>query len=114
MEQSFNDADGQSFSDLEVFPGASMVPLAEPVPEGSIHRLRMKKGTVIPVHEHPASEYVYVLEGTLRTGGRSCEKGCFWTTPGGVRQGPHEALTDVELLTIRLGPMGAFDSKVCN
>jgi len=109
MKQKFIDSDDQTFSDLEILPGTSIVPLAEPVPEGSIHRLRMKKGTVIPPHEHPVDEYVYVLEGALRTGGRSCGKGSFWTTPGGFRQGPHEALTDVELLTIRLGPMGPFE-----
>jgi hypothetical protein len=34
---------------------------------------------------------------------------CFWTTPKGTRQGAHEALTDVELITIRLGAMGEFE-----
>jgi len=48
------------------------------------------------------------LTGAIETGGTRCEAGTFWTTPAGVRQGPHVALTDVELLTIRLGAMGPF------
>lgn len=109
MKQVFMDVNQQEFSDLDIFPGTSWVVLTEPVPGGSIHRLRMKKGTVIPAHTHPADEFVYVLSGTVKTGDRVCEKGTFWKTPAGVRQGPHEAITDVELVTIRLGPMGEFE-----
>ena len=79
------------------------MPLAEPVPQGSIHRLQMTEGTLIPVHTHPCDEYVYVLSGTIETGSGVCNSGAFWQTPAGVRQGPHKAITDVELLTIRLG-----------
>jgi hypothetical protein len=43
-----------------------------------------------------------VLSGTVETGGRRCEAGTFWITPAGTRQGPHLAITDVELLTMRL------------
>lgn len=84
--------------------------LAEPVPEGSIHRLKMKQGTIISAHTHPADEYVFVVSGRLKTGTRVCEQGCFWITSTGTRQGPHEALTDVELITVRLGAMGEFES----
>lgn len=38
------------------------------------------------------------------------DAGCFWSTPKGTRQGPHEALTDIELITIRLGAMGNFET----
>ncbi len=93
----------------EEFPGTQFLPLAEPVPQGSIHRLRMFAGTVIPVHIHPCDEYVYVLEGIVETGGRSCQKGTFWFTHANTQNGPHQAITDVELLTIRLGPMGVFE-----
>jgi hypothetical protein len=48
------------------------------------------------------------LTGTIETGGRRCEAGTFWETPAGTRQGPHVAVTDVELLTVRLGAMGLF------
>jgi anti-sigma factor ChrR (cupin superfamily) len=109
MEQTFKDSDVQQFSDLDIFPGTSWSVLAEPVPEGSIHRLRMKKGTVIPPHTHPSDEFVYVISGTVQTGERICEKGTFWETPSKVRQGPHVAITDVELITIRIGPMGEFE-----
>lgn len=109
MSQTFQDPSSQKFTDLPVFPGTSWVVMAEPVPHGSIHRLRMKQGTAIPLHTHPADEYVFVVSGTIKTGDRVCEAGCFWSTPKGTRQGPHEALTDVELITIRLGAMGEFE-----
>ncbi len=109
MKQTFFDLENQNFSNLDIFPGASWAVLAEPVPEGSIHRLKLKKGTVIPFHTHPSDEFVYLLSGTLKTGETICEKGTFWKTPAGVRQGPHEAMTDVELMTIRLGAMGKFE-----
>ena len=109
MEQTFKDAAEQEFTDLDILPGTSLALLTEPVPRGSIHRLKMHEGTVIPVHTHPVDEFVYVLSGTIKTGGRLCETGTFWKTPAGVRQGPHEAMTDVEILTIRLGPMGQFE-----
>ena len=112
MKQSFLNRDKQEFSNLDIFPGASWAVLSEPVPEGSIHRLRMDKGTVIPPHVHPADEFVYVMSGTVKTGNRLCEKGTFWKTPAGVKQGPHKAVTDVELMTIRLGAMGDFDDRV--
>jgi hypothetical protein len=108
MSQTFQDLSTQKFLDLPMFAGASWVVLAEPVSEGSIHRLKMKQGTVIPVHTHPVDEYVFVVSGIVKTGGRICEAGCFWTTLRGTQQGTHEALTDVELITIRLGAMGEF------
>ena len=61
-EQTFIQTDSASWSNLEEFPGTSFLPLAEPVPKGSIHLLRMKAGTIIPVHTHPCNEYVYVLK----------------------------------------------------
>lgn len=57
-EQKFIDTNTQSWQNLEQFPGTQILPLAKPVPQGSIHRLRMNKGTVIPVHHHPCDEYV--------------------------------------------------------
>lgn len=83
--------------------------LAEPVPQGSIHRLQMIAGTVIPRHVHPCDEYVYVLSGTIATNGRNCQVGSFWITPANTSNGPHQAITDVELFTVRLGAMGVFE-----
>lgn len=111
MTQEFTDVNEQRFEELSVFPGCSWSVLAVPIPEGSIHRLKMKKGARIPAHTHPADEYVFVLSGKLVTGGRECEKGCFWFTPAGTRQGPHVAETDVEIITVRLGSMGGFDGQ---
>lgn len=109
MAQEFQDLSEQEYTDLTAFPGTSWVVMAEPVPQGSIHRLKMKQGTVIPLHAHPSDEYVFVISGSIKTGDRVCEAGCFWSTSQGTRQGPHEALTDVELITIRLGSMGEFE-----
>lgn len=109
MAQQFKDAAEQTFLNLPAFPGGSWSVLAEPVPQGSIHRLKMEKGTRIPAHTHLADEYVCVLSGKLVTGDRSCNQGCFWFTPAGTRQGPHIATTDVEIITIRLGAMGKFE-----
>jgi hypothetical protein len=93
---------------IDFLPGVELLQLAEPVPDGSIHKARLAQGTVIPIHTHPADEYVLVLSGTVETGGQRCEAGTFWITPTGTRQGPHLAITDVELLTVRLGAMGGF------
>jgi quercetin dioxygenase-like cupin family protein len=107
-EQAFLPPDASEWLTIDFLPGVELLPLAQPVPEGSIHRARLQKGTVIPTHTHPADEYVLVLSGTVETGGRRCEAGTFWITPAGTRQGPHVAITEVELLTVRLGAMGRF------
>jgi anti-sigma factor ChrR (cupin superfamily) len=60
---------------IDCLPGVTLLPLAQPVKDGSIHRARLPKGTVIPVHTHPADEYVTALSGTVETGGRRCESG---------------------------------------
>lgn len=80
------------------------------MPGGSIHHLKMKAGTKIPLHTHPCDEYVYVLAGAIKTGDKTCEAGTFWITLGNTCQGKHQAITDVELLTIRLGKMGEFEN----
>jgi quercetin dioxygenase-like cupin family protein len=108
-EQIFIDTNNKPWLDLEQFPGTQLLPLAEPVPKGSIHRLKMKAGTVIPVHVHPCDEYVYVLKGTIETGGRECKQGTFWFTPANARNGIHKAITDVEIITFRLGELGIFE-----
>ena len=108
-QQTFQHTDQLPWQVLDPFPGAQILSLAEPVPHGSIHRLKMAAGTIIPIHTHPCDEYVYVFSGVIETGGQRCESSTFWHTPAGVKQGPHEAITDVELLTIRLGVIGNFD-----
>ena len=106
--QTFTDPDAGQWLKIDFLPGVELMPLAEPVPGGSIHRARLAAGTVIPIHTHPADEFVLVLSGAVETGGRRCEAGTFWTTPAGTCQGPHVAITEVELLTVRLGIMGPF------
>lgn len=108
-KQTYISSDVAQWVALEQFPGTQLLPLAEPVSQGSIHRLRMGAGTLIPVHVHPCDEYVYVLKGTAKTDGQECQPGTFWFTPASTKNGPHEAITDVEIITVRLGPMGGFE-----
>lgn len=107
-EQIFIDRDADGWTTFDFLPGVTLLPLAQPVENGSIHRARLSRDAVIPIHTHPADEYVMVLSGVIETGGRRCEAGTFWITPAGTPQGPHVAITDVELLTVRLGAMGQF------
>jgi anti-sigma factor ChrR (cupin superfamily) len=107
-QQTFIDPGAGTWLTIDFLPGVELMTLARPVPDGSVHRARLAAGTTIPVHSHPADEYVFVLSGTVETGGRLCEAGTFWATPAGTRQGPHVAVTDVELLTMRLGAMAPF------
>jgi hypothetical protein len=107
-QQTFRTPDSGGWMGIDFLPGVELMPLAQPVKDGSIHRVRLTRGTIIPVHTHPADEFVLVLAGTIETGGRRCEAGTFWATPAGTRQGPHIAVSDVELFTIRLGAMGPF------
>lgn len=106
--QIFKQPDAFAWNTIDFLPGVELMMLAEPVPSGSIHRARLTKGTVIPAHIHPSDEYVLVLSGTVETGGTRCDAGAFWITPAQTRQGPHVAITDAELLTVRLGAMGSF------
>jgi anti-sigma factor ChrR (cupin superfamily) len=110
-QQTFVDFGTGTWLAIDFLPGVKLMPLAQPVPQGSIHRARLAAGTIIPVHTHPADEHVFVLSGIVETSGRRCETGTFWTTPAGIRQGPHVAITDVELLTVRLGAMGPFGDE---
>jgi quercetin dioxygenase-like cupin family protein len=111
-QQTFTSPDDAEWLTIDFLPGVELLPLAQPVPQGSIHRARLAEGTAIPVHTHPADEFVLVLSGTVETGGRRCEAGTFWATPAGTRQGPHVAVTAAELLTVRLGAMGHFGERV--
>lgn len=108
-QQTFIKTNEQPWIDFTQFPGTQILPLAKPVPQGSLHQLKLKARTTIPVHAHPCDEYVYVLKGIVDTGGTQCSAGTFWFTPAHTRQGPHHAVTDVELLTVRLGAMGTFE-----
>jgi hypothetical protein len=68
--QTFVDRHATDWVTIDALPGVKLLPLAQPVQDGSIHRARLARGTVIPVHTHPADEYVMVLSGTVETGGR--------------------------------------------
>ncbi len=109
-EQIFIQTSSEQWLNMEQFPGTQFLPLAVLASEGSIHLLKMKAGTTIPVHTHPCDEYVYVLSGIIETGKTTCTQGMFWFTPSQTQQGAHRAISDVELITIRLGEMGTFES----
>lgn len=107
--QTFTDTSRAPWIEIDFLPGVQLLPLSEPVAQGSIHLAHLSAGTIIPAHTHPADEYVYVLDGTIDTGTTRCPAGTFWRTPAGTRQGPHTAISDVQILTVRLGAMGPFD-----
>jgi quercetin dioxygenase-like cupin family protein len=109
-KQTFIQASSEQWLNMDRLPGVQFLPLAEPVSEGSIHLLKLKAGTTIPIHTHPCNEYVYVLSGVVETGGVTCSQGTFWITPAHTQQGSHKAITDTEVITIRLGKMGVFES----
>jgi anti-sigma factor ChrR (cupin superfamily) len=110
-DQTFTSPQDGSWLKIDFLPGVELLPLAQPVQDGSIHKARLAKGAIIPVHTHPADEFVLVLSGILETGGHRCEAGAFWSTLAVTRQGPHVALTAAELLTVRLGAMGRFGEE---
>ena len=56
--QTFIDRDANGWTTIDFLPGVTLLPLAQPVKDGSIHRARLSSGTVIPIHTHPANEYV--------------------------------------------------------
>ena len=69
QQQTFSNPGSGQWLQIDFLPGVELMPLAQPVPEGSIHRARLGAGTTIPAHTHPADEYVLVLTGTIETGG---------------------------------------------
>jgi hypothetical protein len=89
--QTFIDSARARWSKIDFLPGVELLPLAEPVPHGSVHLARLSAGTIIPPHTHSGDEFVYVLSGTIETGSTRCPAGTFWRTPAGTRQGPHVA-----------------------
>jgi hypothetical protein len=48
--QTFIDSNANGWTAIDFLPGVTLLPLAQPVKDGSIHRVRLSKGTVIPVH----------------------------------------------------------------
>jgi hypothetical protein len=59
--QTFIDSDATGWTSIDFLPGVTLLPLAQPVKDGSIHRARLSRGAVVPAHTHPADEYVMVL-----------------------------------------------------
>jgi hypothetical protein len=53
-DQTFTSPQDGSWLKIDFLPGVELLPLAQPVPDGSIHKARLAKGTIIPVHTHPA------------------------------------------------------------
>ena len=91
---------------LRDFRKVSLAPLTPAFAGGSVHHLFMRDGAVMGPLTNVLDEYLVVLNGTLKTGGQTLQKGAILHCPGAVRQGPHEAEGDVELLAMRLGPPG--------
>jgi RimJ/RimL family protein N-acetyltransferase len=91
---------------LSEYPRVSMAPLTPAFAGGSVQHFFMRSGAKIGPLTNVLDEYLIVLQGSLKSGDKTLEKGAVLHCPGAVRQGPHEALTEVDLLSIRLGPPG--------
>jgi len=91
---------------LPQFPKVSMAPLAQAFAGGSVHNLFMRQGAKLGPLTNVLDEYLLLLNGKVLAEGKTLEKGALLFGPGGVHQGPYEALEDSELLVIRLGPAG--------
>ena len=76
-EQKFIDTNTQSWQDLEQFPGTDIIPLAEPVPQGSIHRLRMKQGTSYQFTNIPVMNTFICLRELLRQAEKNAKQELF-------------------------------------
>ena len=116
MTQTFIDRDANGWTMIDFLPGVTLLPLAEPVREGSIHRARLSRGAVIPVHTHPADECVMVLTRwsvmvPSKPAGGGAKRAHSGSQPAGTRQGPHTAVTDAELLIVVLARWGLSASK---
>src|ERR1700722_2590357 len=64
-DQTFTSPQDGSWLKIDFLPGVELLLLAQPVQDGSIHKARLAKGTIIPVHTHPADEFVLVLSGIV-------------------------------------------------
>ena len=76
-QQTFKSPEDATWVTVDFLSGVELLPLAQPVSHGSIHRARLAKGAVIPVHTYPPDDFVLVLSGVIETGGRPCEPGTF-------------------------------------
>ncbi|MBK9620870.1 MAG: hypothetical protein IPO31_16985 [Candidatus Obscuribacter sp.] len=72
--------------------------------EGSVTRLHLKKGDTIAPHTQVLDEYYVVIKGTLRTPEAVWATGSLIHTPMAVQQGQIEAVSDAEMIVLRLGP----------
>ena len=63
MKQTFIAPGDREWVQITSLPGVELLPLAQPVSDGSIHRARLARGAEIPVHTHPSDEFVLVLAG---------------------------------------------------
>jgi len=98
---------------LREFEEVTVTHLAELFAGGSLDKISMKAGALISAHTHVLDESAYIISGTLQSGEDDKQKiyeaGSIVFTPGASRQGPHLALTDVEILIMREGPIGIFE-----
>jgi hypothetical protein len=51
--QTFIDPGAGTWLKIDFLPGVELLPLAQPVPDGSIHRARLAAGTIIPAQPTP-------------------------------------------------------------
>ena len=86
----------------EILPGIFLKTLAYGDSTQLCH-FKLKKGALIPEHQHPEEQSGYLLSGKLRLFGEAGEKivnpGSSWSFKGDVRHGA-EALSECELVEV--------------
>lgn len=70
--------------------GVEIVPLAER-PSEQVYLMRLQPGTVLPPHEHPGGEEIFVLDGELADQNGRYPKGTWLRNPPGSS---HDAFSD--------------------
>jgi len=86
------------------FRGVSSAGLATAFGGGAVQHFFMRSGSKLGPLTNVLDEYLVVLNGTLKSDNAVLDRGAVLHCPGAVPQGPFEAVTDVDLLSVRLGP----------
>ena len=86
----------------ELLSGVSMKPLSHGE-NSMLCEFRLKRGAIIPTHQHPQEQTGYLVRGILRffgdEGEITVEAGCSWNFKGGVVHGA-EALDDSVVIEV--------------
>jgi RimJ/RimL family protein N-acetyltransferase len=99
-------AENQEFTESEALNGVAEDNLCQLFGGGSVSRLKLKAGAIIPTHSHVLDEVVIILTGKVKAGENILKPQDILRIPGACFQGPYEVLEDCLAVAVRLGPKG--------